>query len=96
MQIFCKNIANFLHFAIKNLQKHFQTIDTAQSTVTDGTYLVRAKELDPARALIEIELQGDNVVVVEEGAVGLPDNEINRVRTKHHLLGGGDMDGLHG
>lgn len=78
------------------LQKHLQTVDFGDADITDGAYFVRAEELDPARALIEIELQGDNVVVVEEGTVGLPDYEINRVRTKHHLLGGGDMDGLHG
>lgn len=85
-----------MHFVSQRLQKHLQTIDAAQGTVANGTYFIRAEELDPARALIEIELQGDNVVVVEERAVGLEDNEVNRVRTKHHLLGGGDMDGLHG
>ena len=42
------------------LQKHLHSVDFGDADIADGADFVRAEELDPASAFVEIELQGDN------------------------------------
>ena len=61
----------------------------------DGAYLVGIQQFYRACAGIKIVLEGDAVVELHDGAVGLPDGEVNGVGLIEHCLRGGDVDRLH-
>lgn len=77
------------------LKKDRQTIDAEDTDVVDGAYLVGIQQFYRACAGVKIVLEGDAVVELHDGAVGLPDGEVNGVGLIEHRLRGGDVDRLH-
>ena len=57
--------------------------------------MVGIEQFYRACAGVKIVLEGDAVVELHDGAVGLPDGEVNGVGLIEHRLRGGDVDRLH-
>lgn len=72
------------------LKEDRKTIDAEDTDVVDGAYLVGVQQFYRACAGIKIVLEGDAVVELHDGAVGLPDGEVNGVGLVEHRLRGGD------
>ncbi len=74
------------------LHNDHHTIQTEDTYIAYKAYFARAQELDMSCALVEIVGDRDNILVLDDRAVFLPDGEVYRIRTGKQVLCGCDMD----
>ena len=81
------------------LQKYLQTVNLVDTNVSEFADLIGLEEFDSASSFVEIEVDGNAVVIVNQlsgvFAGGAPNDEVNRVGTHHHGLRCGNMDSIH-
>ena len=79
----------------KKLEEDLQPIDAGDADIADGANFARTEELDCSCSGIEIVLERYDVWIVQQRAVGLENDQIDRIRPEHHGLCGGEVNGLH-
>ena len=85
--------------SVPMLEENLHAVDGVDANVSEFADLVGLEEFDSASSFVEIEVDGNAVVIVNQlsgvFAGGAPNDEVNRVGTHHHGLRCGNMDSIH-
>ena len=85
--------------SVPMLEENLHAVDGVDANVSEFADLVGLEEFDSASSFVEIEVDGNAVVIVNQlsgiFAGGAPNVEVNRVGTNHHGLRCGNMDSIH-
>ena len=64
---------------MESLEIDFEVVDREDAAVADSATLAGGEDFDVSPSAVKVVAQGDDVVEADDGSVGFPDTDVDRV-----------------